>query len=57
MDEGLRAALRAFPRQALHARELSLNHPDDGSERHFVAEPPADMQQLLAQLRAAERKP
>jgi len=57
MDDGLRAALRAFPRQALHARELSLNHPDDGSERHFVAEPPADMQQLLAQLRAAERKP
>ena len=57
MDEGLRASLRAFPRQALHARELSLNHPDDGSERHFVAEPPADMQQLLARLRAAESRP
>ena len=57
MDEGLRAALRAFPRQALHARELSLTHPDDGSELHFAAEPPADMQDLLAQLRAAERKP
>ncbi len=57
MDEDLRAALRAFPRQALHARELSLNHPDDGSERHFVAEPPADMQELLKQLRAAERRP
>jgi len=57
MDEELRAALRAFPRQALHARELSLHHPDDGSERHFVAEPPADMQELLGRLRAAERKP
>ncbi len=57
MDEGLRAALRAFPRQALHARELTLQHPDDGSERHFVVEPPADMQELLARLRAAERKP
>ena len=57
MDEELRAALRAFPRQALHARELSLHHPDDGSERHVVAEPPADMQELLGRLRAAERKP
>ena len=57
MDEGLRAALRIFPRQALHARELTLSHPDDGSERHFVAEPPADMQELLVRLRAAERKP
>ena len=57
MDEGLRAALRAFPRQALHARELTLNHPDDGSERQFMVEPPADMQELLGRLRAAERKP
>jgi 23S rRNA pseudouridine1911/1915/1917 synthase len=57
MDEGLRAALRAFPRQALHARELSLNHPEDGSERHFSAEPPSDMQRLLARLRAAEASP
>lgn len=57
MDEALRASLRAYPRQALHARELSLNHPDDGSERHYAAEPPADMQQLLARLRAAETRP
>ncbi|WP_029918965.1 23S rRNA pseudouridine(1911/1915/1917) synthase RluD [Nevskia soli] len=57
MDEGLRAALRVFPRQALHARELTLQHPEDGSERHFLAEPPADIQELLARLRAAERKP
>lgn len=57
MDDGLRAALRVFPRQALHARELTLQHPEDGSERHFMVEPPADMQELLARLRAAERKP
>ena len=57
MDDGLRAALRVFPRQALHARELTLLHPEDGSERHFMVEPPADMQELLARLRAAERKP
>jgi 23S rRNA pseudouridine1911/1915/1917 synthase len=57
MDEGLRAALRAFPRQALHARELSLVHPDSGKELHFSVEPPPDMQDLLRRLREAERKP
>ena len=57
MDEKLRAALRSFPRQALHARELSLVHPGSGEELHFSAEPPADMQELLRQLREAERKP
>jgi 23S rRNA pseudouridine1911/1915/1917 synthase len=51
MDQDLRAALRAFPRQALHARELSLAHPDSGEELHFSAEPPQDMQQLLRLLR------
>ena len=57
MDEGLRTALRTFPRQALHARELSLHHPESGEELHFSAEPPADMQELLRRLREAERKP
>jgi 23S rRNA pseudouridine1911/1915/1917 synthase len=52
MEAGLRAALRAFPRQALHARELTLAHPEDGRELHFSAEPPADMQALLQLLRA-----
>jgi len=52
MDPGLRAALRAFPRQALHARELTLAHPEDGRELHFTAEPPADMRELLKLLRA-----
>jgi 23S rRNA pseudouridine1911/1915/1917 synthase len=54
MDPELRAALREFPRQALHARELSLAHPDSGEPLHFTAEPPADMQELLRLLAAAE---
>jgi 23S rRNA pseudouridine1911/1915/1917 synthase len=54
MAPDLRAALQAFPRQALHARELTLAHPDDGRELHFAAEPPADMQALLALLRSNE---
>ncbi len=51
MDPALRAELNGFPRQALHARELSLEHPIDGSELNFTVEPPADMQALLALLR------
>ncbi|MCK9385232.1 MAG: 23S rRNA pseudouridine(1911/1915/1917) synthase RluD [Nevskia sp.] len=50
MDDALRTALNAFPRQALHARELNLEHPDDGRPLQFTAEPPADMQQLLTLL-------
>jgi 23S rRNA pseudouridine1911/1915/1917 synthase len=54
MDPALRAALTAFPRQALHARELELAHPlVAGKDLHFVAEPPQDMQELLRRLRAA----
>ena len=52
MPAGLRTALQDFPRQALHARALTLRHPLDGRELAFAAEPPDDMQQLLALLRA-----
>jgi 23S rRNA pseudouridine1911/1915/1917 synthase len=51
MDERLRSVLNNFPRQALHARELRLEHPRDGRELHFIAEPPPDIQRLLALLR------
>ncbi|GAC1628164.1 MAG: 23S rRNA pseudouridine(1911/1915/1917) synthase RluD [Nevskia sp.] len=51
MDERLRSVLNNFPRQALHARELRLEHPRDGRELHLVAEPPADIQRLLSLLR------
>ncbi|MBL6749202.1 MAG: 23S rRNA pseudouridine(1911/1915/1917) synthase RluD [Nevskia sp.] len=53
MAPELRAALQAFPRQALHARELELEHPVTGATLRFTAEPPADMQELLQRLRDA----
>ncbi len=42
--------LREFPRQALHARRLELEHPDDGRLMHWQVPRPADMQHLLALL-------
>lgn len=39
-----------FPRQALHARELSLMHPSTGEEMTWEVPLPADMQQLLKDL-------
>ena len=42
--------LREFPRQALHARRLELEHPDDGRLMHWPVPRPADMQHLLALL-------
>ncbi|MGA8051821.1 MAG: RluA family pseudouridine synthase [Burkholderiales bacterium] len=42
----------AFPRQALHACELSLAHPRTGKEMTWRSELPGDMQRLLAALRA-----
>ncbi len=41
-----------FPRQALHARRLSLIHPRTGEEMTWEAPLPADMQQLLKDLAA-----
>jgi 23S rRNA pseudouridine1911/1915/1917 synthase len=49
------AALRAFPRQALHASRLKLIHPRDGREAEWRAPLPADMQALLRALRADAR--
>ncbi|HSW12411.1 MAG TPA: 23S rRNA pseudouridine(1911/1915/1917) synthase RluD [Solimonas sp.] len=51
MGERLREGLKAFPRQALHARELELEHPKTGKRIAWTMEPPADMQALLALLR------
>jgi 23S rRNA pseudouridine1911/1915/1917 synthase len=52
MSARLRAALKEFPRQALHARELELAHPLSGKRMGWVAEPPADMQMLIELLRS-----
>lgn len=45
-----RAALLAFPRQALHAARLKLLHPDSGAPLDFQAPLPTDMQELLSLL-------
>ena len=41
----------AFARQALHAVELSLEHPRSGKTMTWRVEPPADLQKLLKSLR------
>lgn len=51
MSLRLREALLAFPRQALHARHLELEHPVTGEMMSFTAEPPEDFQALLRLLR------
>lgn len=53
-SEELIAALRGFPRQALHARALGLFHPETGEEVHFECPLPEDMQSLLAVLEAED---
>jgi 23S rRNA pseudouridine1911/1915/1917 synthase len=40
-----------FPRQALHARYLILEHPLDRQKLRFEASLPADLEELLSQLR------
>jgi 23S rRNA pseudouridine1911/1915/1917 synthase len=46
------AALRGFKRQALHAEKLEFAHPKSGKPVAVEAERPADMEGLLAALRA-----
>jgi len=48
----LAAELRTFPRQALHAARLRLQHPFTAREVEWEAPLPADMQRLLAALEA-----
>ncbi len=53
----LRAILMAFPRQALHAAQLGLEHPVTGEWLEWQAPLPGDMAQLLAQIRGATHGP
>ena len=46
----LAQALREFPRQALHAARLALEHPATGATLSFAAPLPADMEALIALL-------
>jgi 23S rRNA pseudouridine1911/1915/1917 synthase len=47
----MRAILADFPRQALHAARLGLEHPVTGEWMEWQAPLPEDMAQLLAQVR------
>lgn len=47
VSEALRARLRHFPRQALHAAELAFEHPGDGQRKSWQRPLPADMQALI----------
>jgi len=47
----LRALLSGFPRQALHATRLALDHPASGEKVEWQVPLPQDMQQLLYQIR------
>jgi 23S rRNA pseudouridine1911/1915/1917 synthase len=51
MSEELAEVLRAFPRQALHAERLALEHPGSGERQQFTAPLPADLAALLTALR------
>ncbi|MBA4046032.1 MAG: RluA family pseudouridine synthase [Erythrobacter sp.] len=44
-----------FSRQALHAAELGFVHPLTGESIHFRSDLPADMQELIDQLRRSNR--
>jgi 23S rRNA pseudouridine1911/1915/1917 synthase len=50
-DPKLRASLKELNRQALHAAQLSFNHPLSGERMVFTAEMPQDMARLCAQFR------
>jgi len=47
-DPRLSAALRAFPRQALHAHRIAFAHPRTGTLVEIHAPPPDDLRGLLA---------
>ena len=51
-SEALANTLRGFRRQALHAGRLGLIHPQSGKTLEWKASLPADMEQLLRDLRA-----
>ncbi len=54
-DDALKALMRGFGRQALHARRLGLSHPVSGQAMQWEAPLPADMTALLEALRAHAR--
>ncbi|WP_051213339.1 RluA family pseudouridine synthase [Rubritepida flocculans] len=55
LPEPLRAALLAFPRQALHAATLKFQHPATKSVLSFISDAPPDLKGLLARLGAPDQ--
>ncbi len=55
LPQATREVLRAFQRQALHARALAFNHPLTGAPLSFEKEMPQDMQDVLNALREADK--
>jgi 23S rRNA pseudouridine1911/1915/1917 synthase len=51
-SEALSEAIRSFPRQALHASELVLVHPETSEVMTFESELPIDIKVLMASLKA-----
>jgi 23S rRNA pseudouridine1911/1915/1917 synthase len=51
MTDAQHDLLRAFPRQALHAARIELEHPGSGEAVAFDAPLPADFERLLTELR------
>jgi 23S rRNA pseudouridine1911/1915/1917 synthase len=47
MDENLRLAIQKFPRQALHATQLTIAHPASGERVSWQVKMPEDMQGLV----------
>ena len=47
----MRETLAAFPRQALHAERLGLEHPETGEWMEWQVEMPEDMKSLLGAIR------
>ena len=47
VDDDVRAVIRDFGRQALHARKLSFDHPVEGIERTFEAPIPDDLRDFI----------
>ncbi|MFO1370540.1 MAG: 23S rRNA pseudouridine(1911/1915/1917) synthase RluD [Marinagarivorans sp.] len=51
INEAVLEAVKAFPRQALHAEALSLIHPESQEPCHWQVPMPADMLELLTLMR------
>ncbi|SFX75959.1 23S rRNA pseudouridine(1911/1915/1917) synthase RluD [Marinospirillum alkaliphilum] len=54
--EALKHYLRSFPRQALHARSLTLQHPSTGQTMNWTVPLPEDFELLLTLLEEDQRE-